>query len=809
MLAVSSLRFSVPEPGGDAVRDTVLVVSPSVRRRVELIEVVERGGWHPTAVGSPQEALWELAPAPPHLVVVDLASAAESDWALELIDEIRGREGGDGIPVVLLTPQANLNVTLAAFGRRVDDVVSGRPPADELVARFRARLERRPTPRSDVATDPVTGALTEAAFADQVEHELERVSRGGRAGALALLAIDELPGLEARHGRRARDEVLAQVVELIRKDSREVDFVGHARGVIALLMPATPPKGAQIRLERLTRLLSRTILVAGTTVRLTPIVGYAASDVGLSVDALEERAWTAMMVQAEQLDLHPTLWTPAMSGESTGGSRLLRVLGRLRTPVQVSLQQLACLALPFGVYVGLDRVGVDITNGMYFFLVVSLAITAATIWAEGLVAMRRTEVPPEPERLPCASAIIAAYLPNEADTVVETVEAFLAQDYPDLQVILAYNTPHPLPVEEELAAIAERDPRLEPCRVDGSVSKAQNVNAALARVRGEMVGVFDADHHPDPRSFRRAWSWLASGVDVVQGHCVVRNGGTGIVPQIVAIEFESIYAVAHPGRARLHGFGIFGGSNGYWHAELLKRKRMRGWMLTEDIDSSMRVVESGGRIVSDPGLVSTELAPETWRALWGQRMRWAQGWSQVSMRHLRPMLERKDATLRNRIGALYLLAWREMYPWISLQMFPLVAFWLVRGDPPINWFVPIFVATTLFTASAGPAQVLFAHRVAHPSIKRHRGWFVFFLAVSILFYTEFKNIIVRTAHLKELMGERTWKVTPRAAKPVVVGPPDGVERRSPTSVGAQLRGDASSPTVIQLAAPTEREREAG
>ena len=122
--------------------------------------------------------------------------------------------------------------------------------------------------------------------------------------------------------------------------------------------------------------------------------------------------------------------------------------------------------------------------------------------------------------------MIAAYLPNEAATIVETVEAFLAQDYPDLQVILAYNTPHPLPVEEELrgdrASATRGSSRY---RVEGSVSKAQNVNAALARVRGEIVGVFDADHHPDTERVPARGQWLASGVDVVQGHCVVRNGG--------------------------------------------------------------------------------------------------------------------------------------------------------------------------------------------------------------------------------------------------------------------------------------------
>ena len=476
-----------------------------------------------------------------------------------------------------------------------------------------------------------------------------------------------------------------------------------------------------------------------------------------------------------------------------------RVLERVRTPMQVLAQQLVCLLVPFGVYEALDSVGIDISGVVYFVLVISLACTAAAIWLEGFAALRRPQLPDEPDVLPPASAVIAAYLPNEAETIVETVEAFLRLDYPDLQVILAYNTPEPLPVEAELQEIARRDARLEPLRIEGSVSKAQNVNAALARVRGEIVGVFDADHHPDPGAFRRASRWLANGADVVQGHCVVRNGETSLVTRLVATEFEAIYAVSHPGRARLHGFGIFGGTNGYWRAEVLKRKRMRGFMLTEDIDSSMRVVERGGTIVSDPGLISEELAPVTAKALWNQRMRWAQGWSQVSWRHLRPMLKRPGASLRSRVGAFYLLAWREIYPWVSLQMFPLLAFWLLRGDPTIDWFVPIFVATTLFTLTAGPAQVLFAWKLAHPSIKQHKRWFVLFLVASLVFYTELKNIIVRTAHLKELMGERTWKVTPRAARPAA-GAPDGVERRDPHSVGAVLRGE-TVPTDAAYAAP--------
>ena len=64
----------------------------------------------------------------------------------------------------------------------------------------------------------------------------------------------------------------------------------------------------------------------------------------------------------------------------------------------------------------------------------------------------------------------------------------------------------------------------------------------------------------------------------------------------------------------------------------------------------MRVLEAGGRIVNDPGLVSRELAPDTVGALWNQRMRWAQGWFQVSLRHLWPIVRSPGLSLRQRIG---------------------------------------------------------------------------------------------------------------------------------------------------------------
>ncbi len=420
--------------------------------------------------------------------------------------------------------------------------------------------------------------------------------------------------------------------------------------------------------------------------------------------------------------------------------------------------------VPFLLYVLLSLHGTDITPIIYLVIVFSLLLTACAIWLEMLIPLKSIHTHTQNVIYPPASVIIPAYLPNEAATVIDTIEAFLRVRYPgSLQVILAYNTPCNLPIEKALKEITDRDYRFLPLLVPDSISKAQNINAALAYITGTFVGIFDADHHPDPDIFIRAWKWLSQGYDVVQGHCVIRNGNHSWLTRIIAVEFEVIYALSHPGRNSLHGFGIFGGSNGFWKVDVLRQICMNSNMLTEDIDASVRTVMSGYSIANDPLLISRELAPVSFSSLWNQRMRWAQGWFQVSIKHIVNGLCSKHLSFRQKMGILYLLGWREIYPWISLQIPPLIAFWAWKyhGLNHLNWFIPIFLITTIFTQLTSPTQILFTYFLAEHRIRKHRRWFLWYAILSFVFYSGFKNVICLVAQMKEIQRKREWKVTPR------------------------------------------------
>ncbi len=565
--------------------------------------------------------------------------------------------------------------------------------------------------------------------------------------------------------RALADEIAPGLGEL------EEVWVDEFRGRVVALLTATQARGLSRRIEEMCRRL-------GERPWRLPDGSTHYVDIGAG--------WTWVSDRVSS----PARARTLLSGVTAAAYRALRrrdlvcvKVARTRRPgrflpsgVRLALQilttGLVSIVLPFVFMVLAYRAGVDTATFFYFVVVVALGVTAVLIWVESLHALTPPTLPDRPvEEPPRATAIVAAYLPNEADSIVETLSHLLAQDYPgELQVILAYNSPIEMAVEAELAELASTHPHLDILRVPDSSSKAQNVNAALLVARGEFIGIFDADHHPMPGAFTRAWHWIADGADVVQGHCVVRNGDDSVIARTVAVEFEQIYAVSHPGRASMHRFGLFGGSNGYWRASVLRQMRMRYDRLTEDIDVSIRTVLDGKTIVNDPGLVSRELAPVTTRALWRQRMRWAQGWFQVSLRQLPWAMRSRSISGRQRFGLLVLLAWREIYPWISPMIVAVLAF-IAWRDGGLSWSSPLFLLTTLYTATSGPVQVLFAWRLAAPEIRRRRSWFLWYLLFSSIFYNEFKNLIARVAQIKELTGEHEWTVTPRGtmrAHPAVV-----------------------------------------
>ncbi|MEY3296979.1 MAG: hypothetical protein RLZZ597_239 [Cyanobacteriota bacterium] len=370
--------------------------------------------------------------------------------------------------------------------------------------------------------------------------------------------------------------------------------------------------------------------------------------------------------------------------------------------------------------------------------------------------------------LPFVSVVVVAYLPNEQDIIEETLIHWLTQvEAPAAgwEVILAYNTPTWLPVEARLHQIARRYPALVLLPVEGSHSKAENLNAALDIVQGAMTCVFDADHHPARDCLRRAWAWLATGhYDGVQGRNIIRNAQDNWLTHLVSVEFECTYGISHYGRSLLADTALFGGSNGYWRTTALRELGFSPTRLTEDIDATVRGLLRGCRIVHDPAIITTELAPNQLRGLWLQRQRWSQGWLEVAGLYLGRVARSPYLDPVQKAYWLLMLLFSQGFYVLVWQVVPMmlsIHFSISERDLV---FENLNLAMMGLLALSTLLQVALAlhHRPTYSTYSRRHG---FFYCLFSPIYFWLKVAIGMVAVYNHLCGSRVWHVTARTSAP--------------------------------------------
>ncbi|KAF8866737.1 N-acetylglucosaminyltransferas-like protein [Acephala macrosclerotiorum] len=386
---------------------------------------------------------------------------------------------------------------------------------------------------------------------------------------------------------------------------------------------------------------------------------------------------------------------------------------------------------------------------------------------------------PTPDNdLPILDLLIVAYLPNEKDIIMDRALYALEKiAYPQhlIRINILYNTPRPIePLESQLHDLTKKYSHARVIKVPGSTSKADNLNYFFTLGTGsDIIAIFDCDHYPHPNNPR----WAAerfmsdSAIDIVQGRCVIFNANASLQAAMIAVEFDKIYAVSHPGRSAMWGFGLFCGSNGFWRTSLLRRLRMDSSMLTEDIDSALRAVSEGAKAVHDMNVVSYELAPTQWPAFWKQRLRWAQGWAQASTRHLvmsfnKPAEGVRKRDFRTRFGLFSLLFIREWSYYLVTQYTCLVVSMVITQFPktpgqlarliffqfPLSeWFFIISLLCLI-------ATLYITNRVRSEFVDR---WMIVAFSVIYPFYLVLAATIGLYGHARAVTKYSAWNPTAR------------------------------------------------
>lgn len=440
-------------------------------------------------------------------------------------------------------------------------------------------------------------------------------------------------------------------------------------------------------------------------------------------------------------------------------------LKRLEEPLKIVEAFLIFIFLPMLVYILMWTWGIPF-RFVYYICVTIYGFTAVMTIFEALLAVKRKyafsrkkqEIPIRPT----FTVIISAFLPNEQNIILGVLDHFLNKmgEYEGqiIQIILCYDTPHDLPVEDDLRRLAAAYPKFMPYKAGGG-GKAASLNKAIKFVKGAITVLFDADHLPESEAFGKAARWLYGGYDIVQGRNIIRNAAENPLTAMIAVEFETIYSIGHVAKSLICDTAIFGGSNGYFLTSSLKQYHFDPNQMTEDIDLSVRTLLDGGRILHDRSLIASELAPTTWKSLWLQRKRWCNGWFQVTLAHQWNVWWSKNLRLSQKLYWTYLLLWAQaIYPIGGFQVYALIlAWWIVTGrfDLGFDWYI---LLTLVLTVISGPIQIYCAY--LRQAKKMPAFYFVKYGFFNI-YYSFFKMLVGLVGMRDCIAHEKKWVVTSR------------------------------------------------
>jgi len=250
----------------------------------------------------------------------------------------------------------------------------------------------------------------------------------------------------------------------------------------------------------------------------------------------------------------------------------------------------------------------------------------------------------KPQKLaeyPFVSMLVPCH--NEAANVEETINALLAQDWPDFEVI-AVNDASTDDTGAILERLAAKNPRLRVIHLATNQGKATGLNTAALVARGEYLVCVDADAVPEPT----ATHWMISNflaaprVGAVTGNPRIRNRTT-MIAKIQVGEFSSIIGLIRRAQ-RIYGrvFTVSGVVSAYRKTALQQVGWWRNDTATEDIDISWRLQLKHWDIHYEPKAMSWILMPETLRGIWRQRLRWAQGGAEAFGRYFRDLFHWKS-----------------------------------------------------------------------------------------------------------------------------------------------------------------------
>jgi cellulose synthase/poly-beta-1,6-N-acetylglucosamine synthase-like glycosyltransferase len=334
--------------------------------------------------------------------------------------------------------------------------------------------------------------------------------------------------------------------------------------------------------------------------------------------------------------------------------------------------------------------------------------------------------PPPPAEWPHVTVQLPIY--NELHTVERLLAAAAGLDYPrdrlEIQVLddstdetrqIAARTVHRL--QEQGVDV------VHVTRPDRAGFKAGALAAGLAKAKGELVAIFDADFLPPPDFLRRVVPHFADpAVGCVQTRWGHINRDYSIFTRTQALGADGHFIVEQAARSRAGLFINFNGTAGVWQRTCIEDAG--GWQgdtLTEDLDLSYRAQLRGWRIAYRPDVVVPAELPAQISAFKRQQARWAQGSIQTALKLIGPLLRSGQPWRVKLEGAIHLTGYliHPLMLLVILLTFPMSFShsWVLAAAP---W---------LMITAVGPPLLYVVAQIADGEHWRYRLWFLLLLVI--------------------------------------------------------------------------------
>jgi len=238
------------------------------------------------------------------------------------------------------------------------------------------------------------------------------------------------------------------------------------------------------------------------------------------------------------------------------------------------------------------------------------------------------------DNLPFVSVIVA--VKDEERVVGRLLNALVGLDYPvDRREFI---------IVEDGSSDSSRKICEEFCRVHvdvrfvcGAVGKGKPaaLMEAYRFVRGDLVGVFDADSVPDKDVLLRvAEHFKDKKIDALQGRICAINGAQNMLTRFVASEESVRYEGFMRGKEKLGLFVPLNGSCYFVRKDVLDC--LGGWdvgALSEDMDLAARLVGGGHKIRYASDVRSWQEYPANVGDFFRQRVRWFRGTMEAGLKY--------------------------------------------------------------------------------------------------------------------------------------------------------------------------------